>query len=295
VSWWEPIAEAWKWYSANRADLTPIGAFLGGVVIAWAALRQAGIAARRHYAQTEADRQRRITESFSKAVEQLGSDKIETRLGGIYTLERISRESPSDYWTIMETLTAFVRERARWKEPDASASETLHEDKAPAAAAAQSNHEPATDIAAVLSVIVRRGDKSRDRQKTEFWHFDLRGSDLRGAFFMLADLEGADLRRAHLKETDLGAQIDRKIIHIDAKTILPQRLTRPADWPSAHTVESTMMLQQPSRCAFQKSIYLHRPNRLRKRVLFERRGRFSAGCRADQADFPECALCRFDI
>jgi hypothetical protein len=30
-------------------------------------------ASRRHYAQTEADRQRRIVESFSKAVEQLGS------------------------------------------------------------------------------------------------------------------------------------------------------------------------------------------------------------------------------
>ena len=31
----------------------------------------------RHFAQTDADRQRRITESYSKAVEQLASDKIE--------------------------------------------------------------------------------------------------------------------------------------------------------------------------------------------------------------------------
>jgi hypothetical protein len=36
---------------------------------------------------------RRITESFSKAVEQLGSDKLEVRLGGTYSLERISKES----------------------------------------------------------------------------------------------------------------------------------------------------------------------------------------------------------
>ena len=124
-----------------------------------AALNQARIAARRHYAQTEADRQRRITESFSKAAEQLGSDKIETRLGGIYTLERISRESGTDYWTVMETLTAFVRERARWKEPDAIALETvavLYEDKG---SAAQSNQEPPTDISAVLSLIIRRDKK----------------------------------------------------------------------------------------------------------------------------------------
>ena len=58
-------------------------------------------------------RRRRITESFSKATEQFGSDKLEVRLGGIYTLERISQGSPSDYWTVMENLTAFIRERTR--------------------------------------------------------------------------------------------------------------------------------------------------------------------------------------
>jgi hypothetical protein len=120
------IAGAWDLYVKTLLPgLTPIGALLAGVVVAWTALRQVGIAARRHDAQTEADRQRRITESYSKAVEQLSSDKIEQRLGGIYTLERISRESPNDYLTIMEILTAFVRERARWKEPSIGASETM--------------------------------------------------------------------------------------------------------------------------------------------------------------------------
>ena len=48
----------------------------------------------RHEAQTETDRQRRITESFTKAVEQLAHQDIEVRLGGIYTLERISKKAP---------------------------------------------------------------------------------------------------------------------------------------------------------------------------------------------------------
>ena len=72
--------------------------------------RQADIAGRRH-----------LTDTFSKAVEQLSSDKMELRLGGLYTLERLAGEvldSPRDadrnlYWTVMETLTAFVRERTR--------------------------------------------------------------------------------------------------------------------------------------------------------------------------------------
>jgi hypothetical protein len=70
LSWWQAFGSAWGWYIANRDAFIPIGGLLGGAAVAWAALRQAGIAVRRHYAQTEADRQRRITESFSKAVEQ---------------------------------------------------------------------------------------------------------------------------------------------------------------------------------------------------------------------------------
>ena len=50
-----------------------------------------------------------ITERFTRAIDQLGNKKIEIRLGGIYSLERISKESDQDYWPIMEVLTAYVR------------------------------------------------------------------------------------------------------------------------------------------------------------------------------------------
>jgi hypothetical protein len=58
---------------------------------------------------------RLITERFSKAVEQLGSDKIEVRLGGIYALERIAHDSDRDHWTIMEVLTSFIQEKTSRK------------------------------------------------------------------------------------------------------------------------------------------------------------------------------------
>lgn len=58
---------------------------------------------------------RLITERFSKAVEQLGSDKIEVRLGGIYALERIAQDSDRDHWTIMEVLTSFIQEKSSMK------------------------------------------------------------------------------------------------------------------------------------------------------------------------------------
>uniref|UniRef100_UPI001177ECCC pentapeptide repeat-containing protein n=1 Tax=Calothrix rhizosoleniae TaxID=888997 RepID=UPI001177ECCC len=61
---------------------------------------------------------KQITERFSKAIEQLGSEKIEVRLGAIYTLERIAKDSPKDHWTIMEILTAFVRHNDAVEEED---------------------------------------------------------------------------------------------------------------------------------------------------------------------------------
>jgi Pentapeptide repeats (8 copies) len=206
-------ANAWHWYHLNRDDITPLGTFAGAAVVAWAALRQAKTARLRHEKQTEADRQRRITESFSKAAEQLGNDKLEVRLGGIYTMERISRESPEDYWPVMETLTAFVRERARWKEPDEGAFETLlGSDEAP-------GRQPGyrgipTDIEAVLSVIRRREKANYERERQMEWSFDLRGTDLRRADLIHAHLGGAILYRTHLEGALLRhANLERASLH----------------------------------------------------------------------------------
>ena len=131
-----PLPSDWlSWLWANREEIVRLLTLIGGAIgIYFLAIRtraadrtaraaldqaktaadQAKTAADRHEAQTKADQERRITESFAKAVEQLGSDKLETRLGAIYTLERISQESEREYWPIMETLTAYVREHAPW-------------------------------------------------------------------------------------------------------------------------------------------------------------------------------------
>ncbi len=57
----------------------------------------------------ELTQERLVTDRFSKAVEQIGNTKEEVVIGGIYSLERITKDSPKDQWTIMEVLTAFVR------------------------------------------------------------------------------------------------------------------------------------------------------------------------------------------
>jgi hypothetical protein len=200
---------SWPWLIARQQEaFVATGAVVvlllfafSGVTAAVAAVA-AWIALLRHFAQTEADRQRRITETYSKAVEQLASDKMELRLGGIYTLERISHESPDDYWTVMETLCAFVRERARWQKPEEAPSETvvrLYEKEETTG----SRISPPTDIAAVLAVIVRRDDKSRQREIDKGWKLDFHETDLRGANLNRASVPRADLSEANLREASL--------------------------------------------------------------------------------------------
>jgi Protein of unknown function (DUF2934)/Pentapeptide repeats (8 copies) len=233
------FGNVWHWYSLEHTDhngvihhphadiLNPIGAAIAGAIIAWAALRQADTASRRHKEQTDADRQRRLTESYSKAIEQLASEKIEERLGAIYTLEQISQESKRRYWTVMETLTAFVRERASWDKtaprvserayriwqeagcPDGRADEHWRE-----AIKTTAPTEPPTDIAAVLTVICRRDEENRQLEKDMGRRFDLQSTDLRGADLDGGHFENAKLRKVHLEDADLrnthftGAHLD---------------------------------------------------------------------------------------
>lgn len=132
-----------------------------------------------------------ITERFTRAIDQLGNEKLEIRLGGIYALERIARDSERDHWPIMEILTAYVRENAPW-----------NEDQPPTRLPA----DIPTDIQAILTVLGRR---ARTYGKGEGQPLDLHGTDIRGANLAGAHLEGAYLGGAHLEEANLaGAHLE---------------------------------------------------------------------------------------
>jgi Pentapeptide repeats (8 copies) len=148
--------------------------------------------------------QGQITERFTKAIEQLGSDKLNVRLGGIYGLERIAVDSERDHPTVVEVLSAFVREQSQ---PATQ----------PSLDAADANGEPAkpsptprspTDVQAAVTVLgrlPRRRDVSRG---------DLRGAYLEGAYLQGAHLEGAILYGTHLEEAYLqGAHLEEAILY----------------------------------------------------------------------------------
>ena len=53
--------------------------------------------------------ERRITELYTKAVEQFGVDKAPVRLGGLYALERLAQDNDAHRQTIVNVICAYLR------------------------------------------------------------------------------------------------------------------------------------------------------------------------------------------
>ncbi|WP_414546057.1 pentapeptide repeat-containing protein [Nostoc sp. CCY0012] len=164
-----------------------------------------------------------LIECFMGAITQLGHDKIETRTGAIYILERVAQDFPKEHWTIMEILTAFVRENAPIQlEDEQQRLEYLQPsnlDRPKSGVYRKQKLESDTrkalpkirrDIQAALTVIGRRNSLiEEDNQKLDLRNTDIRRADLLGANLEKADLRGSNLCGADLRASFLcGANLD---------------------------------------------------------------------------------------
>jgi uncharacterized protein YjbI with pentapeptide repeats len=139
-------------------------------------------------------REGQVTDRYTKAIEQLGSDKLDVRIGGIYALERVAHDSARDHPTVMEVLAAFVREHSREQWPSPA-------DETDAVATERTTTRP--DVQAAVTVIGRRHNR-HDRQRVNLYRANLTGADLVGAHLANADLAGAVLTGANLTGADLA-------------------------------------------------------------------------------------------
>jgi hypothetical protein len=153
----------------------------------------------------------RITDRFSKAVEQLGATskegakQIEPRLGGIYSLERIATDSKRDAKAIIEILCAYVRENSPRKYAECDP-ETF----APTGPDPQ-RIKVGTDVQAILRILSNfrpqfRNDPSLlfDLNTTELYQADLSNAVLDGGDFHRAYLERAEMSKINLESADLS-------------------------------------------------------------------------------------------
>jgi hypothetical protein len=164
----------------------------------------------------ELTEQGQVTDRYTKAIEQLGSDKLDIRIGAIYALERITRDSPRDHPTVMEVLAAFVREHSReqWPrpEPDAGLPE----------------HKTRPDVQAAITVIGRR-DSTHDRGR-----INLAGANLAGADLTDANLSSPERMTAAFAELEaLGEVLPAERENVDLpRTMIKHRGRTPHRRPN---------------------------------------------------------------
>ncbi|MFC4516317.1 pentapeptide repeat-containing protein [Streptomyces ehimensis] len=100
---------------AIRTALT-VGAGTGGAAALLLALRRQWLSEHTHIRQEAADAaaefdaaERRITELYTAAAGQLGSDSPPVRLAGLYALERLAQDYPNHRQTIVDVFCAYLR------------------------------------------------------------------------------------------------------------------------------------------------------------------------------------------
>jgi hypothetical protein len=168
-----------------------------------------------------------ITDRFSKAIEQLGqgaADSLDLRLGGIYALEQIVRDSTAWHQPVVEVLAAFVRQHARGV-PLPVGNTIADQLGALGYIGSKEKWVPLPiDVAAAVRVLSRR-DRDKDQQRVDLVGVDFRRIDfslttrrfestdfsygqLQAAFLMFADLRkcyfiSAQLQGATLRSSDL--------------------------------------------------------------------------------------------
>lgn len=93
-----------------------VGAGTGGLFALWLATRRQRSAEQTLVLQREVSEstvtdttERRITDQYSKAIDQLGHEKGAVRLGAVYSLERIAQDHPGHRQTVLDVFSSYLR------------------------------------------------------------------------------------------------------------------------------------------------------------------------------------------
>ena len=126
------------------------------------------------------------TEIVDREVLERTVPNLEVRIGAIYALERIAKDSLRDHLQIMEILCAYVRENAPINK----------EEDGPIFI----EGDPRIDIQAAITVIGRRSKAQLDMEQQKRFRLDLRNTDLSRANFTKGSFSAAKFNNCRFEE-----------------------------------------------------------------------------------------------
>lgn len=160
-----------------------------------------------------------VTDRFSRAVDQLGSDKLDVRIGGLHALWRIAEQSARDREAIISIQAAYLRTHLPWPPagPESPPADVPINDVAPLETRAADAQVALT----ALGVLCQH----REQSWVNLSITDLRRADCDGLWFPevnfdRACLEAAGLYRANLTQASL---VSVNLRHADLATAILRR------------------------------------------------------------------------
>ncbi|MFJ8201789.1 pentapeptide repeat-containing protein [Micromonospora chalcea] len=191
---------------------------IGGAMATW---RQVVIA----QAQYRLNVTIRVATAFTSALEQIGAaESIPRRVGGVYALERIAAEDPTEKPRVVGVLCAFIRQ------PPQHAMASISPDVQAALAVLSRIKSPHERI--ILDEAKLRGANLRglNFEQASFRGAVLADADLTGASLRGCDLTAADLRNAALKGADLSEAVTEEAL-LSAGDVLGTSSSRRQPFP----------------------------------------------------------------
>ena len=157
-----------------------------------------GLSLQQTRAQNAIAEQGQVTDRYTAAINQLGSQVLDIRLGGIYALQSVMNDSPPEQPSIVNVLSAFIRDHPPGR---ATPTKTTVSFTTPS--------DPPTDISAALSVLYGRDTRFDDGSVIDLAGTNLADVNLEGANLSKANLIGANLTGTDLSGADLqGADLE---------------------------------------------------------------------------------------
>ena len=156
------------------------------------------------WAQVQTARRGQLTDRLTKSVDQLGNDRREVRLGGIYALNQVA-DSPQYTRAVAEVLLAYLKTASLNSGTQANGSATSP-DNVPVTDSLPTYW---ADLQAVLRILVTeklwlRSEAGRlDLSLISVPFAPLQGAELDGSVMVGAKLPNANLRGAHLVQASM--------------------------------------------------------------------------------------------
>ncbi|TPQ16486.1 pentapeptide repeat-containing protein [Streptomyces sporangiiformans] len=191
---------------------------VGGMVVlfgAYATWRQLQVS----QAGLRATQEGYVTDRFSTAVDQLGSDKLETRIGGLHALWRIAEHSARDREAVISIQAAYLRTHLPWPPagPEAPAADVPINDVVP------------LEIRAADAQVALTGLGALCRHREESWVnlgvTDLRRADCDGLWLPEVNLDHSCMEAASLYHANLtqASLVSVNLRHAELKTAILRR------------------------------------------------------------------------